>query len=130
MAGQISRKVKQKRRELAMAAQHRIARRVSESFVGRTIPVLVESRANSRQLRKANLHSWEHGLLRGSESQISNLKSQMYWIGRGEADAPDIDGRVFIRGPLRPGGAALPLGEFARVRITGHTVYDLLAEPE
>jgi ribosomal protein S12 methylthiotransferase len=130
MAGQISRKVKQKRRELAMAAQHRIARRISESFVGRTIPVLVESRANSRQLRKANLHSWEHGLLRGSESQISNLKSQMYWIARGEADAPDIDGRVFIRGPRRKGGAVLLLGKFARVRITGHTVYDLLAEPE
>jgi ribosomal protein S12 methylthiotransferase len=43
-------------------------------------------------------------------------------IARGEADAPDIDGRVYIRGKL-------PLGEFARVKIIGHTDYDLIAEP-
>ena len=43
-------------------------------------------------------------------------------IARGEADAPDIDGRVYLRGKL-------PIGEFARVRIIGHTDYDLIAEP-
>ena len=43
-------------------------------------------------------------------------------VARGEADAPDIDGRVYVRGRL-------PVGQFARVRITGHTDYDLLAEP-
>jgi ribosomal protein S12 methylthiotransferase len=42
-------------------------------------------------------------------------------VGRGQADAPDIDGRVYIRGKL-------PLGQFARVKITGHTDYDLIAE--
>ena len=40
----------------------------------------------------------------------------------GEADAPDIDGRVYIRGKL-------PIGEFAKVRIIGHTDYDLIGEP-
>ena len=44
-------------------------------------------------------------------------------VARGEADAPDIDGRVYVRG-------SLPLGEFARVRIVGHTDYDLIAEPQ
>ncbi len=42
-------------------------------------------------------------------------------MARGEADAPDIDGRVYVRGQL-------PLGEFAQVKIIGHTDYDLIAE--
>src|SRR5262249_48099171 len=50
MAGQIADKVKQKRRQLAMAAQHKIAVDVSESFVGRELKVLVEGEANAKQL--------------------------------------------------------------------------------
>ena len=129
MAGQVPEPLKQERRERAMAAQRRIARRVSESYVGRTIRVLVEGRADPTQLRNANVSSWEHGLLRGHESQISNLKSQILLSARGEADAPDIDGRVYIRGPRRGVEAALPAGEFARVKIVGCTDYDLIAEP-
>jgi ribosomal protein S12 methylthiotransferase len=43
-------------------------------------------------------------------------------VGRGEADAPDIDGRVYVRGKL-------PVGTFAKVKIIAHTDYDLIAEP-
>jgi ribosomal protein S12 methylthiotransferase len=122
MAGQISDKVKQKRRELVMAAQHKIARQVSESFVGHEIKVLVEGVANEKQLLSANVSSWEHGLIREAETQNAKLKIKNYLVGRGEADAPDIDGRVYIRGQL-------PVGEFAKVKIVGHTDYDLIAEP-
>ena len=122
MAGQISDKVRQKRRELVMAAQHKVARQVSESFVGREIKVLVEGQANAKQLQSANVSSWEHGLIREPETQDSKLKIQNFLVARGEADAPDIDGRVYIRGKL-------PIGEFARVKIIGHTDYDLIAEP-
>jgi ribosomal protein S12 methylthiotransferase len=72
-------------------------------------------------LQKANVSSWEHGLIREADSGTTKLKGQ-YLIARGEADAPDIDGRVYIRGKL-------PIGEFARVRIIGHTDYDLIGEP-
>jgi ribosomal protein S12 methylthiotransferase len=41
-------------------------------------------------------------------------------VARGEADAPDIDGRVYV-------SRSLPVGEFAEVRVTGHRAYDLLA---
>jgi ribosomal protein S12 methylthiotransferase len=122
MAGQISDKVKQKRRELVMAAQHKVAEQVSESFVGREIKVLVEGVANEKQLQSANVSSWEHGLIREAEIQNSQLKTKNYLVGRGEADAPDIDGRVYVRGQL-------PVGEFAKVKIIGHTDYDLIAEP-
>jgi ribosomal protein S12 methylthiotransferase len=43
-------------------------------------------------------------------------------VARGEADAPDIDGRVYV--PRN-----LPVGSFATVTINGHHDYDLLALP-
>ena len=121
MAGQLSDKVKQKRRELAMAAQHQVAVAVSESFVGREIKVLIEGQANAKQLQSANVSSWEHGLIRETDKHTGQMKGN-YFIGRGEADAPDIDGRVYVRGKL-------PVGQFAKVKIIGHTDYDLMAEP-
>jgi ribosomal protein S12 methylthiotransferase len=121
MAGQIADKIKKRRRELAMAEQHKIARQVSESFVGRELKVLVEGKANEQQLQQANVSSWEHGLLRDRETLNCQLPTLKYLIARGEADAPDIDGRVFVHGRL-------PTGEFARVKIIGHTDYDLIAE--
>ena len=124
MAGQISSKVKQKRRELAMHAQHAVAVAVSESFVGRAIKVLVEGAANARQLQNANVSSWEHGLIRETDRHFGEMKGH-YFVARGEADAPDIDGRVYIRAPR----GALPVGKFAKVKIIGHTDYDLIAEP-
>ena len=122
MAGQLSAKVKKKRREQAMAAQHKVAVQVSESFVGRELKVLVEGQANEKQLQSANVSSWEHGLLREMESRQASLATHHFLVGRGEADAPDIDGRVYIRGRL-------PIGEFANVKVIGHTDYDLIAEP-
>jgi ribosomal protein S12 methylthiotransferase len=43
-------------------------------------------------------------------------------VARGEADAPDIDGRVYVPRDL-------PVGRFATVTINGHHDYDLLALP-
>ncbi len=120
MAGQLANKVKQKRRELVMAAQHKIAKQVSESFVGREIKVIVEGEANAKQLQSANVSSWEHGLIRESDKHMAQMKGN-YFVARGEADAPDIDGRVYVRGKL-------PIGKFAQVKIVGHTDYDLIAE--
>jgi ribosomal protein S12 methylthiotransferase len=125
MQGQLPDKVKRKRRERAMAEQHQVARAVSESFVGRELKVLVEGPAGAEQLRAAKVSSWEHGLVREDDSvKIARDRSggAKVQVARGEADAPDIDGRVYVRG-------ALPAGEFARVKITGHTDYDLIAEP-
>ena len=72
-------------------------------------------------MRGANVLSWERGLIReGGSAAVPNDGS--YLVARGEADAPDIDGRVYVRGDA-------PVGEFAEVRIVGHTDYDLIAEP-
>jgi ribosomal protein S12 methylthiotransferase len=121
MAGQVADKIKQQRRSLAMAAQHEVAVQVAGSFVGRTIKVLVEQAASPSELKRACVSSWEHGLIRGRDEHTTALKGR-FLVARGEADAPDIDGRVYVRGQV-------PLGEFARVKVIGHTDYDLIAEP-
>ena len=124
MAGQLTDKAKQKRRELAMAAQHKVAIAVSEQFVGREIKVLIEGEANAKQLQSANVSSWEHGLIRENETHTAKLKGN-YFVARGEADAPDIDGRIYIRAAK----GALHVGQYAQVKVIGHTDYDLIAEP-
>jgi ribosomal protein S12 methylthiotransferase len=121
MAGQIPDKLKRRRRDLAMATQHEVAVRVAESFVGCTIRVLVEQEASAKELKSARISSWEHGLIRGADQHLAQLKGR-YWVARGEADAPDIDGRVYVRG-------LVPRGQFARVKVLGHTDYDLIAQP-
>jgi ribosomal protein S12 methylthiotransferase len=121
MAGQVADRVKQQRRKLAMAAQRKIAGEISQAFVGREIKVLVEGNADMKQLENANVSSWEHGFLRGEKPSALPMTGR-FLMARGEADAPDIDGRVFIRGQMTA-------GEFAHVKIIGHTDYDLIAEP-
>ena len=121
MAGQVGDKLKRLRRERAMAAQHGVAVRVAESFVGRELDVLIEGEASAKQLQSANVSSWEHGLIRQTDRHPAQMKGN-YFVGRGEADAPDIDGRIYVRGHV-------PVGDFARVKIIGHTDYDLIATP-
>jgi ribosomal protein S12 methylthiotransferase len=124
MEAQVPEAIKKRRQKLAMSEQLKIARAISASCVGREIDVLVEREAHWRDLPKENIRSWEHGLIRSAaaENGAAAGRRGTFMVGRGQADAPDIDGRVYIRGKL-------PLGQFARVKITGHTDYDLIAEP-
>lgn len=122
MANQIPEKVKKKRRERAMAEQLKVSRDLGASCLGREMRVLVEKQAAAEDLLQSNVSSWEHGLIRNARSVAGQELRGRYFVGRGEADAPDIDGRVYIQ------GAKLPLGQFARVKIIGHTDYDLIAK--
>jgi ribosomal protein S12 methylthiotransferase len=121
MGQQVPDTLKARRRDAAMAAQHRIAKAIGDAFVGRELHTLIEKDATAAELKQARVQSWEHGHIRGADAQLRRLRGR-YLVARGEADAPDIDGRIYVRGHL-------PLGEFARVRIIGHTDYDLIAEP-
>ena len=138
MADQVPDQLKQERRERLMAEQHRIARATAQAKVGQVIKVLVEKEANAKELQQASVSSWEHGLLREAEpgkmtggralpekpskTRAAPPLKGRFLVARGEGDAPDIDGRVYVRGHL-------PVGEFAKVRVIGHTDYDLMAEP-
>ena len=59
---------------------------------------------------------------RSHVGQVLRVLVEEPGVARGEADAPDIDGRVYVPRDL-------PVGAFADVAITGFHDYDLLALP-
>lgn len=121
MADQVPRRVREQRRARATAVQREIARAHAAAQVGRELTVLTEGPASAEALREARVFNPEHGQLRDGEDRAGTIPARGWTVARSEADAPDIDGRVYVRGRL-------PAGEFRRVRIVGHTDYDLLAE--
>ncbi|MCL5099366.1 MAG: 30S ribosomal protein S12 methylthiotransferase RimO [Candidatus Omnitrophica bacterium] len=122
MARKIPDRVKRRRLELAMTIQQPIARQAAAALVGQTLCVLVERQVSARDRQQTRVSSWEKQQLRGTgSSQGQPLRGPMM-IARTQADAPDIDGRVYVRGRVAA-------GEFAQVKIIGHTDYDLVAVP-
>ncbi len=91
MDGQVPAEIKQERYDRAMAAQQAVSRQVQEAWVGQTLRVLIDG--------------------------VSDTGAAL--VGRSQADAPDIDGRVVVEGD------DVVVGEFADVRITGASEYDL-----
>ena len=122
MPGQVAEAVRRRRHDRAMAAQRQIAREHSAACVGRTLRVLVDGQVSEAQLPGIEAVAWCHGSLRVGSGGTPALTGGGCAVGRAEADAPDIDGRVYVRGRV-------PVGEFVPVRIVGHADYDLLAEP-
>ena len=43
--------------------------------MGRTLRVLVEGEASAKELKKANISSWEHGLIRETDAATAQLKA-------------------------------------------------------
>lgn len=121
MMSQVPDQVKHQRRERIMATQLKIARELGKASVGQELKVLVEKAGKTSDGDNGQVSSWEHGLLRNGNTEPHEFQGR-YVIARGEADAPDIDGRVYVRGKLA-------VGDFATVKVVGHTDYDLLAEP-
>ena len=124
MANQIPTEVKEARKSRAMETQLKVSRELASAQVGKMMRVLVEGPADATAIEESNIRSWEHGLLRSkSEKSAISLDTSTSWsIARGEADAPDIDGRIYVQGRLKP-------HQFHMVQITGFTDYDLIAEP-
>lgn len=92
---QIEPEVARERLDRLMTLQNRIAAERNERWVGREIDVLVDDPAEDGE---------------GA-------------LGRSPADAPEVDGKVLIRGAHPRAGAVV------RVRVTGAGAYDLEAEP-
>jgi len=122
MAQQVPAEVKARRRDRAMALQRRISRERNEAMVGRRLRVLVEGHLQGNGAAPAEIRSWEQGLVRDGAEDGRRLGRGRWSVARSEADAPEVDGRVFVRGRL-------PLGEFVTVEVVGATDYDLIARP-
>jgi ribosomal protein S12 methylthiotransferase len=84
MEAQVPDVVKKRRQKRAMAAQLKIAREISQSFVGREMDVLVERQAHWRDVPKGNVSSWEHGLIRSSTAARPTRRTSMAGCMSGE----------------------------------------------
>ncbi|HEX5045723.1 MAG TPA: 30S ribosomal protein S12 methylthiotransferase RimO [Gammaproteobacteria bacterium] len=94
--------VKEERWHRFMAAQQAISARRLQQRVGKEIDVIVDERDGEQAL------------------------------GRSTADAPEIDGRVYLsvaRGPAGKGAKKLAPGAVIKARVTRADEYDLWAEP-
>jgi len=101
LPGHVPDEVKKDRYNRLMELQQGISLAKNQSYVGKTLDILVEG----------------HGQ---SEDEDGNLTGDVVSLGRSYRDAPEIDGYVLVEGELPP-------GEIVPVRITGATTYDLIA---
>lgn len=121
MSHQIPDPVKKKRRDLIMAEQRLISRAHCETQVGKIIRVLVEGLVKTEAIKDLPEFSFEHGFNRAEQTIPEFLKNRKkIYIARSQSDAPDIDGRVYVTGSVKP-------GEFAEVKVIGFSDYDLSA---
>ncbi|MBQ7241506.1 MAG: 30S ribosomal protein S12 methylthiotransferase RimO [Firmicutes bacterium] len=95
MEGQIDEDVKIRRREIIMEEQMYISREKCESQIGKEIPVIIDGK----------------------------IPEDGVYCGRGEKDAPDIDGMVFVRSAHE-----LESGEIVIVKITEAKDYDIAGD--
>ena len=97
MRDQIDEQVKQDRYDCLMATQLTVSEDISASMIDSELDVLIDGYDTVAEI----------------------------YFGRSYADAPDVDGKVYIRakrGELTP-------GEFVRVRVAEALDYDLIADP-
>ncbi len=92
---QVPEEIKQERRARFMATAERISRNKLRGKVGRTMQVLVDE-----------------------------IRPDGVAVARSRGDAPEIDGKVFVRP-----GHALKVGELVQVKIERADAFDLLATP-
>ena len=95
LPGQIDEQVKQDRYDILMSTQLPISMAHNEEKVGKTLTVLCEG----------------YDPVAGTH------------YGRSEADAPDIDGKIYFRA-----GKRIPAGEFVQVTVTEAMDYDLVGD--
>lgn len=98
LPGQVPEEIKERRYRMLMETQQAISLRRNQRFLGRIIPIMLEKR-------------------------IEDDSGGAMWIGRGEKDAPDVDGVCYVAG-VRDGQP----GEIVNVRIDTAMEYDLRGE--
>jgi ribosomal protein S12 methylthiotransferase len=92
---QVPSKVKQERLDRLMLSQQRIALEKNQSKIGKTFTVLIDTESE-----------------RGKD----------WYIGRSQAEAPEVDGVILVRGDH------CRMGQFAKVKIVDYSDYDLIGE--
>jgi ribosomal protein S12 methylthiotransferase len=84
------------------------------------IPASVKNKRHARAMKLQQRIARE--LADAQKGQTIKVLVEQPQVARSEHDAPDVDCRVLLESPL-------PVGEFAKVKVTGAQVYDVVAKP-
>ncbi len=95
MDGQLDEETKKNRQDEIMMLQQEISEERGQSMIGRTLDVFIEG----------------------------YMSSENAYVGRTYADAPNVDGLIFVQTPEN-----LNSGDFVRAIVTGASEYDLIGE--
>jgi len=95
---QVSDKEKRRRLDEAMKLQQEISKGINASFIGKTLEILIDEKQDDAT-----------------------------FIGRTYADAPEVDGQVFVKVGAN-GHSPLHIGNFVDVKVTDTLEYDLVGE--
>jgi ribosomal protein S12 methylthiotransferase len=95
LKGQVSSKIKHQRLDQLMLAQQEIAFEKNQAKIGKTLTVLIDAKSK---------------------------ESEGYFVGRSQAEAPEVDGVILVK------GNNLRIGEFVKVKIVDYCDYDLVAQ--
>jgi ribosomal protein S12 methylthiotransferase len=123
---QVPHGVKQRRFKRAYQLQQRISHEANARRIGQTVRVLIDQAVPGADGPLAE----EAGRRSGADSEagigpsIVKFPRGARYLGRTEADAPEIDGTVFVM------GRDATVGAFHQVRITGAHPYDLVGTIE
>ncbi len=98
MADQVDEQTKQERYDIIMREQLHIAEKKNRALIGKTIEVICEAYDPAAEI----------------------------YYGRGAADAPDIDTKVYFRPEI--GKKRIAAGEFVKVKIDETVDYDLIGD--
>jgi ribosomal protein S12 methylthiotransferase len=92
--GQVSSKLKNERLDQLMLTQQDIAFEKNQAKTGKTLTVLIDAKSEN---------------------------SDGYFLGRSQAEAPEVDGVIWVKGD------GLKIGELVKVKIVDYCDYDLVA---
>ena len=84
------------------------------------IPASVKNKRHARAMKLQQKIARE--LATAQQGRTIKVLVEQPQVARGEHDAPDVDCRVLLE-------SALPVGQFAEVKVTGAQVYDVVAKP-
>ncbi len=107
LEGHLHPRVKEKRRNLAMAAQQRISLKRNQALVGRMMRVLIEGEGELEDERGSRI-------------------GEKIYVARSYREAPEVDGYIFVQ-PRKH--TPLTVGQMLDVRINRAEEYDLWAKP-
>jgi ribosomal protein S12 methylthiotransferase len=115
LGNQVPDEVKKSRLERAMLLQQKISQENNKRFLGKTLEVMIEEAPSAVSSPRR----------RGSRTGSSAFAEddELYYIGRSQMDAPDVDGNVYVRSQNK-----LQLGAFYPVKISATKEYDLVGE--